>query len=191
MDLYFIVGELSFPPGGADRWRGTMDAALRAAEGPTQLSVKGDLVSLRAFLVDDAYFTAKASIEAALAVAGAAGARGTWYSGDHVSGRYAMLPGGPQPKKLLALGNEVRRWTQEAAELDAPPPRTGQLAVSPSTGEPFVVAASAKKAPAKKATPKKPAAKKASPKKPAAKKPATKKATPKKLAAKPPKKKSR
>lgn len=187
MDLYFIVGELSFPPGGADRWRGTINAALRAAEGPTQLSVKGELVSLRAFLVDDAYFAAKAAIEAALAAAGAAGARGTWYSGDHVSGRYAMLPGGPQAKKLLALGNEVRRWTQEAAELDAPPPRTGQLAVSPST----VVAASAKKAPAKKATPKKPAAKKASPKKPAAKKPATKKATPKKLAAKPPKKKSR
>lgn len=180
MDLYFIVGELSFPPGGADRWRGTMDAALRAAEGPTQLSVKGELVSLRAFLVDGAYFAAKAAIEAALAAAGAAGARGTWYSGDHVSGRYAMVPGGPQPKKLLALGNEVRRWTQEAAELDAPPPRAGQLAVSPSTGERFGVAASAKKA-----TPKKPATKKATPKKPAAKKAATKKPATK------PKKKSR
>lgn len=184
MDLYFIVAELTFPPGGAARWRGAplaprglaIDDVLREAEGPTRLSIDGERVSLRAYLVDGAYFLVRTPLEAALGAAGAAGARGAWYSGDHVSGRHAALPGAAKAAKLHTLPQDVQRWTREAVELDAPAPIPGRLALSPVTGARFVVGAPASARAKGRPAARKPAKKaaKKSAKKPAkaAKKPA-------------------
>lgn len=132
MDMYFIVGELSFPPGAAARWRAspiprtkrhpegtTLDAVLASAEGPVRLDVRGDAVSLRVFLIDSAYFMVKDELEAALGLAKGLGARGQWYSGDHVSGQHAVLPSEATRVKLHALP-DVSAWTAEAVALDEP-----------------------------------------------------------------------
>jgi hypothetical protein len=108
MDLYFIVGELTFPGGVAEQWRAadlpptakrrqptTLDAVLASAEGPVRLEVRDDTVSLRVYLIDSAYFMVKDELAASLEVARKLGARGEWYSGDHVAGaarRAAPLP---------------------------------------------------------------------------------------------------
>lgn len=96
MDLYFVVAELSFPVGVAERWRASagpggssVDEVVSRAEGPTRLEVRGDAVSLRAFLIDSAYFLVKDDLETALVAAARLGARGEWYSGDHVAGQHA------------------------------------------------------------------------------------------------------
>ena len=82
MDLYFIVGELTFPGGVAEQWRAadlpptakrrqptTLDAVLASAEGPVRLEVRDDTVSLRVYLIDSAYFMVKDELAASLEVA--------------------------------------------------------------------------------------------------------------------------
>ncbi len=130
MDMYFVVGELSFPPGVAARWRAstvpatkrfpkgtTIDDVLARAEGPVRLALRGDEVSVRAFLVDAAYFMVRDELEAALTLAGTMGARGRWYSGDHQSGEHAVLPGARRRADMRSVP-EVVLWTQEAVALD-------------------------------------------------------------------------
>ena len=129
MDLYFIVGELTFPGGVAEQWRAadlpptakrrqptTLDAVLASAEGPVRLEVRDDTVSLRVYLIDSAYFMVKDELAASLEVARKLGARGEWYSGDHVAGQHAVLPHSAKRAALHTL-KDVSAWTVEAAAL--------------------------------------------------------------------------
>lgn len=137
MDLYFIVAELELPKGTAAAWRAaiirtprakagtTLDAVIQSAEGPVRLDVHGDRVSLRAFLIDSAYFMVKDELEAAL---GAAKGKGQWYSGDHVSGTLVTV--GKKPRKVMVheLPADVSAWITEAHELDTPAVETRKRA---------------------------------------------------------------
>lgn len=137
MDLYFIVAELAFPAGSAAAWRTskiaptrrhpkgtTIDAVLASAEGPVRLDVRGDAVSLRAFLVDSAYFVIRDELESALAEAAKRGAKGRWYSGDHVAGQLVTSSGAPERVEVHRLPVDVRGWIDEASALESGLPDT-------------------------------------------------------------------
>ncbi len=134
MDLYFILGELEFPAGVAARWRAselpatakrrqvtTLDAVLASAEGPVRFDVRDDAVSLRMYLIDSAYFMVKDELAAALEAARKLGAKGQWYSGDHVAGQHTVLPHATKRTVLHTL-KDVSAWAVEAAALGEDPP---------------------------------------------------------------------
>lgn len=125
MDHYVIVAELDFPAGAFGAWRTkpgkkeqrSLAETLEGAEGDVSEVALGDHYSLRTLLIDAAYFELESDLAAAFDRAAALGARGTWYSGDLVSGTLGRLGSKPSKAKVSALGAEVARWVHDAASL--------------------------------------------------------------------------
>jgi len=90
---------------------------LEQAEGDVSEVALGDHYSLRTLLIDAAYFEVEGDLAAAFDRAASLGARGTWYSGDLVSGTLGRLGSKPAKSKVSALGAEVGRWVSDAASL--------------------------------------------------------------------------
>jgi hypothetical protein len=168
MDAYFIVAELDIPLRSMDVWlydEPSTIALLEEAEGDVTVTVTGSRFVLRTYLIDAAYFSVARELAAAFTRAEALGAKGRWYSGDHVSGTLGTLGKPPAKVKVRDLPKDVTAWVREAGEL-------GERGDDMRASEP-----KKKRAPAKKkAVPKKKAAKKSAATK---KKTATKKAAPK------------
>jgi len=147
LDSYVIVAELELPAGELQRWLDSplvlkrrpspsVAAVLAAAEGDVRAEVDGDRLSLRASLVDAAYFAVVDGLRAGFALAEKLGGRGAWYAGDHISGKLGQLGGDETSAKVAQLPDDVRRWVDEAARLgDAPPARPPKARRAPSTSK--------------------------------------------------------
>ena len=145
MDSYVIVAELQLPVGVLQRWLDSpvalpkrrqgpsITALLAAAEGDVRADVDGDRFSLRASLVDAAYFAVVEGLCAGFAQAGKLGGRGVWFAGDHISGKLGHLGGEVIATKVAGLPADLRRWVDEATRLgEAPPkPRSPRKAKKP------------------------------------------------------------
>lgn len=137
MDIYFIVAELDLPQDALVGWlecsvasrnargRGenktSVAMLLDGAEGDVRVTAEGDHFSLRAALVDAAYFAVTEGLQAGFEAAAKLGARGAWYAGDHTSGRFATLGSSVVSAKVAKLPEEVRLWVTEAGELLSQP----------------------------------------------------------------------
>ncbi|MBK7401688.1 MAG: hypothetical protein IPJ34_36905 [Myxococcales bacterium] len=126
MDIYFEVGELSFPVGAAERWLAVVlagDPEQRAVaqvfdtlEGTVDAHCTGDAFRARIVLIDAAFFQARAALGLALDAAAKLGATGTWFSGSDRSGKLSELAGGRR-KVGEASARVVSTWIGEASAV--------------------------------------------------------------------------
>lgn len=133
MDIYFIAAELVFPPGVIEAWSVTVSGgdeprsvveALAEAEGAVKYAVEGDRFSLRAHLIDAAYFGVSDVMADAFIRAAKMKATGGWYSGDLVAGMSALLTGkAVKPKRTMVneLTGDLATWVAEASALGEEP----------------------------------------------------------------------
>ncbi len=207
MDVYFIVAELELPAGVVGGWLESPTPLAKGREGPSvaqlldgaegdvQAQVVGDRFSLRACLIDAAYFAVSDALQACFAHAGKLGGRGAWYSGDHVSGKLGRFGDGAIPTSVAHLPEDVKRWVAQAGDLltgalggDATAVPVSKKAAKNTTAQRTVKKATEaqtpKKTPAKKTAAKKTPAKKAPAKKTPAKKTPAKKTPAKRTPAK-------
>ena len=170
MDIYVIVAEIELPSGGLAAWLETAPPPVRGrvwpapsalidgAEGDVVAEVRGDRLSLRMSLVDAAYFAVSEGLRGAFVRAAALGGRGTWYSGDHISGQVGVLGQAETPTRLVAAPIDVREWVAEAVDLAAralageAAPRTFLTAPTPTTKAPATQRSKKAAAPAKKSS---------------------------------------
>ena len=107
MDMYFEVGELTFPRGRASRWletvlpetdrdaedRRTVKELFAELEGDVMTKLEGDRFVARVLLIDGAFFEPQDALALALDAAATAGAKGSWFSGSEHSGEASSFNG--------------------------------------------------------------------------------------------------
>jgi hypothetical protein len=118
-DHYFEVGELTFPKGKASEWLATVTEVFATLEGDVETKLVGERFVARILLIDAAYFQAQDALGAALDAAAKAGAKGTWYSGDHLTGTRSTLAAGKRKLAKRAEAAAVQGWIDEAHAVAA------------------------------------------------------------------------
>ncbi len=126
MELYFEVGEVSFPVGAAERWLAavladdpehrTVAQLFDTLEATVDAHCTGDAFRARVVLIDAAFFQHRAALGLALDAAAVLGATGRWFSGSERSGKLSELESGRR-KVGEASGRVVSTWIREAGAV--------------------------------------------------------------------------
>lgn len=126
MDLYFEVGELSFPVGAAEHWlaqvlagdpeQRTVAQLFDTLEATVDAHCAGDAFRARIVLIDAAFFQHRAALGLALDAAAALHATGRWFSGSDRSGKLSELESGHH-KVGEASARVVSTWIGEASAV--------------------------------------------------------------------------